>query len=54
MNSGILVNKFLANIGLLAFPFFIEISFGNHLCQLGFFPPNLKALLACDQINQLS
>jgi hypothetical protein len=46
--------QILANICLLVFPFFIEISFGNHLCQLGFFPPNLKALLACDQINWLS
>jgi hypothetical protein len=42
------------HICLLTFPFFIEISVGNHLCQLGFFPPNLKALLACDQVNRLS
>jgi hypothetical protein len=42
------------HICLLAFPFFIEISFGNHLCQFGFLPPNLKAPLASDQINRLS
>jgi hypothetical protein len=42
------------HICLLAFPFFIEISFGNHPCLLGSFPPILKALLASDQVNQLS
>jgi hypothetical protein len=53
----LLKNKFgnlSKHICLLAFPFFIEIYFGNHPCQLGFFPPNLKALMASNQINRQS
>jgi hypothetical protein len=42
------------HICLLALSFFIEISFGNHPCQLGSFPPILKALLASDHVNQPS
>jgi hypothetical protein len=36
------------HICLLAFPFFIGISVGNHLSQLGL-PPNLRALLDSNQ-----
>jgi hypothetical protein len=53
IKSRILVNKFSEYL-FTSLPFFIEISFGNHPCQLGFFLPNLKALLASNQINQLS